>query len=101
MRLYYVDYVNHMLKNYVHHAIENIQNEVDRTNWFVCDEVLREMPEEEKLTIWNIYSKVSYKDPKPLPAVVNQYCVDNALDFETVMNLVRRVTKQIKKERGL
>lgn len=101
MRLYYVDYVNHMIKTYVHHSIENISNTVDRTNWLTCDKVLQELPEQERLNVWNIYDRYTYKDPKPIPAIVKTYCDETSQNFEDVMNLVRRVTKRIKTERGL
>ena len=101
MRLYYVDYVNHMLKNYVGHAIENLQNETERTNWYACDRAMQTLDEPDRKMIWEIYGRVTYKDPKPLPAVVNEYCVDTNQDFGIVMNLVRRITKMVKKERGL
>lgn len=101
MRAYYTDYVNHMLKTYAHYELNNIQNEVDRLNWTVCDRVVRELEQSEQDRIRAIYARMNYHMPRPLPALVKEYCDEHGCDVGGTMNLVRKITKRIKRERGL
>lgn len=101
MKPYYTDYVNHIIKTYVNHTYDELTSQVDRTNWKAADCVVTGLPQAEQDVVRAIYSRLSYRAFRPVPVLVNEYCEQTGREFELVMNVIRKVSKRVKKERGL
>lgn len=96
-RLFYSDYVKHMLRFYSRSRnITSFKSDVDKTNWKVCDTTLNEFPINQRNMLIEVYAGYG-----TLPDEVCNVAIKYNVDTHKLWDLMKDVEKNIARNRGL
>lgn len=96
-KTFYSDYVSHMLKFYCKYPlIESFKSDVDEMNHEICDEVMSELEETERLILAEIFTT-----KEPLTVIIKKLAGDYSFDEPFVWELLNDVSYDIAVRRGL
>lgn len=95
---YYDDYVGHMLRVYFAEIAPDRMEGAAKQNCAVCQAVLQQLPEKDRVILREVFQK---SRRTPLNETVKNCAGRRGLHELEVWQIVRNVTKEIARERGL
>ena len=94
----YYEYVNHMLRAYFARDEDSAQSEVEKTNRAACDRILRRTADKDREILMQVFAR---SDRSELGAAVRICAEQNKIAPRDVWRIIRTVSKEIARERGL
>lgn len=101
-RPFYADYINHMLRFYARTVrsgdVERLtfKSEVDKLNWHAVNQVLHNLPEQDKDIIIEVFSRGD-----TLADNIYEVSKELGINQDVIWTLLSKVTKKIAKDRRL
>ena len=96
-RTYYTDYVRHMLRFYSrNYDLKTFKNDVDKSNWFACYNVLKGISETDRDILMQVYSGFD-----TLADEVFNTSREYKIDQNIIWDLMKKVENKIAHKRGL
>ena len=101
MRPYYSEFVRHCLRYYIKtiddgEFFPNFRSEADRRNWNACHDVMKDMPKEEKETLFRIYRKGD-----TIADNIYHLSIERGVTQDALWAVAVRLERKIAKKRGL
>ena len=95
----YISYVDYMVREYFARAGQkSAPSDIDRQNDGICTDVLRGIPQQDVRILHDVFQLT---EKFSMNECVRRFCLDSGADSKTVWALVRKITDEIARRKGL
>lgn len=96
MRAFYSEFASHCIRFYARYPQPRFRTDVDKKNWFACDNALKSFSDADRALLIDIY-----RDGDTLPDNVYQMAKRKGVKQESLWKLIEELERKVAKRRGL
>lgn len=96
MKTFYSEYVRHCMRFYARHPQPKFRTEVDKLNWYACDNAIKGFSEKEQailLTVYHLGDTIADN--------IYRISVECKLNQDVIWTLLDSLERKVAKKRGL